>query len=603
MNSGGEIRRKGGSDQASVLTHRAEQQVPANVRNAAGEVLKHTEGAGKVSEIQTHRAYNDGQVDMPNVVTHLANSLTRGQLPKVKTHKDAQQAPINDKNPFKRFLPDPPVDLELDKTFLGLPIVDVRELHTNALIEKKRPEKFYQFLAWCFGKPGGFSQEELTAISLTRMALLYEHKDMIINMCRNPKFSQNEVAEYIATKTGILLDVGPNPKDTIRLIEDGLRVGLKLLEEIPHDADKATTAAEVKKIIYDTNVFRIGDVKFHDQVKQLREQAFSNKYGGELEQDIVLAEVISEGRSVSVYKPKSNLKNRDFLNAALVAYKKNQPEDMSASAFHKQLSIWVKECGKEKAITEKEIFDFVHESIMDCVLGAYIPSFDDRKDSDEDVLVEALGVYLLNASSDDNAYGTANAFRSFILKEHPYIPDYKLEKFLQEMIRRELLTPYVPRHDDTTGIQRILNEELMAYKLNKPSNAPANYDDKAAVEVYFKRRLGVEQAAAHEEDLKQFLLQYALNQAKPYVPKYDKKTYIQKILNEELAAYKRNKPADAGSEYDSKAALQTYLKDERKILSVKGMKKGSNFPVTITEEDLKEFLKSYDDKGKAPLVQ
>lgn len=547
------------------------------------------------------------------------------------THKDIKKQQAN---PFDRL---PRIDLELNKWChikinlyvitidfdLAFPLVEVKSVITRALHNPNYWifHPLLNVLARYYEIPGGYPPEQYAAISLERIRRLYENKDKIIAMCKYPEFSQVKVMQYISDMTGMFFDVHEDPKETIRLIEDLLRVTQKvLLEDIPDKVDDKTLDEEANKAkdreavgtflkekMIRLNCFPIEDVMSYDQFKRLREGIFKEyEIKSPVQPKLVEGE---QGQPIPVYpENKDNLFDKKNFDRELLAYKKNAPSEgsardkvnyakyMSANSFKNHLL----EKYKDSADIEIKIDKYLNQAINDCLLGCYLPDCDDTKDSDEKILAEEFEACRLNRLQDDKGhYMTANSFRADLVRQHPTLHAYNLDRFLQERIREGAISAYVLDYkiDGTEPIQTILDEEVIVYKVNKRQANIAIDEEMVALEKYLKdeRKIfdikGMKDGQAvnvTEADLTLFLVGYK----KARFPKYDETTtYISRILDEELAAYRLNKGLDAPVDRNRDAA-EKYLKDERNILKVKGKKKDVFEAVEITEKDLGEFLDS-----------
>lgn len=601
-----------------ALTHvEYEQSQPAKISKALTHIEYEQSQPAKHKELGTHLDLTTSQQELG---THL--NLTTPQELEVNeplTHKVIEKQP---ESVFDRF---PRMDLksELEKWFhikweirgstiidfdLGIPLLAVKSVITNALPKFPKFSRVLNFLANWYGIPGGYTQEQYAAISLERLIRLSEHKDEIIKMCNDPEFSQNKVMQYISDNTGMMFDVHEDPKETIRLVEDLLSVTEKVLSEgIPAKMDDETQDKEnVKEFFQDKMVkyFSTEDLKAYDQFKRLREAVFM-PYADKHPVESTLVQ--GEMRVVPVVKQEvigNAVFNEARFDQELVAYKKNAPSSesardevnyakyMSANSFKEHL---LKTYGNNEA----EIDKCLNKAVDDCLLGCYLPNCDDYKDSDEKILEEEFIACRLNNLPDSKGFNTsANSFR-YSLLDKPTLNPYNIDKFLQEKIQDGLISPYVPSYktDGTADLQTILDEEVLAYKLNKQKAAIS--EEKAALETYlkedrniigFKGTRGGNPDNINQADLTSFLDEYVKAHSKPYVPVYHQKTtYISRILGEELAAYKLNVELE-GKPFDRKGA-ESYLKDERKIFTVKGINEDLEV-VKISEADLTQFLNS-----------
>lgn len=580
--------------------------------------LEESQGPTK-QELETHLNLKIPQQELG---THL-NLTTPQKLEDNEplTHKVIEKQP---ESVFDRF---PRMKLELEKWFhikweirgwtiidfdLAIPLVAVKSVITNALHNSKYAMFFpvLNFLAtnW-YGIPGGYPDAQYAAISLERIILLKEHKDTIIKMCNHPGFSQNEVMQYISENTGMMFDVHENPKETIRLVEDLLRVTEKVLSEgMPAKIDDETRDKEAVQAFFEEKMvkyFPTEDLKAYDQFKRLREAVFM-PYADKHPVESTLVQ--GEMRVVPVVKQEvigNAVFNEARFDQELVAYKKNAPSSesardevnyakyMSANSFKEHL---LKTYGNNEA----EIDKCLNKAVDDCLLGCYLPNCDDYKDSDEKILEEEFIACRLNNLPDSKGFNTsANSFR-YSLLDKPTLNPYNIDKFLQEKIQDGLISPYVPSYktDGTADLQTILNEEALAYKLNRQKAAIS--EEKTALEKYLKEDrniIGVQGTkggtpdSINQADLTLFLFEYTNAHSKPYVPLYDQKTtYISRILAEELAAYKLNVELE-GKPFERQGA-ENYLKGERKILNVKGIEEIDLEAVKISEADLTQFLDS-----------
>lgn len=468
------------------LTHKG--TIPSEVLDAA-QLLAPTKPT-------THLAYSDGRVNQTTVVNHLADIIGSGEIPKPvqehpkpvedpKTHKSAQ---ISKTNPLHRL---PKIDLELDKTFLGLPIVEVRLLLTKALRENHAPQILYKFLALCFGVPNGFSKEEYTAIALTQLALLYENKDDIIAKCRDPEFSQNEVADFISRKTGLLLDVHSDPNETIRLIENGLNAASALLNKIPKDSNLNQDEQNIKDAF--ANTFPYQNIKFYDHFQQIRKIAFDDY---EQKHPVEPAHPQGEQRVVTVYKPKSelHLDIKENLARQLVAYLKNAPQPtpenyMSANQFRSYLI--AEGYIVSNAVRDENSDPFIQDAIDEGLLDRWVPNCDDTRDNTEKILDEEVKAYYFNVLriKTPETNGT-KAFRAYVLKEHPNFASAETDKVFQEKIQGRIIPPYEPQYTEKTSIKKILEDEALAYKLNLSKNRDPQAE-RDALEKHLKEQRNI----------------------------------------------------------------------------------------------------------------
>lgn len=510
------------TNQRQPVTHEGDE-IPDDVRKIAQKIA--SEGSkGK----EAHESLSNGSINEIAVLNHLAQEIAKGRKPEIieepKTHKE-----ISKGNPFSRL---PRTDLGIDRMFLGilpigiflgLPVVDCRIIITKALSEYKDPlrQGFYQFLALLFWIPGGLSQEETMEIGFTQFALLHDYKDDIIKMCKDPKFDQNQVAQYIAIKTGILLDVHPDPNETIRLIENGLNVALARLNSIPEDPDPVKDKQAILAAF--ANSFPQQNIKFHEHVEQIRKQSF-DEYAVKHPVESKHPQVI-EQKAVSFYEPKSepSLDIREKLARELVAYTKNAPQSapsnyMSANEFRKHLIS--KGYILPDVILEKNCDPFIQEAIDMGLLDRYIPNCDDTKD-DAQKIVEAEDVaYYFNVLRQDKPESKPlREFRNYLLKEHPHFSSDKIDGVLQQKIRNTNFYPkYLPKYTEKSSIQTILQEEVSAYKLNISDNLEPQAE-RAALEKHLREKIGIlningasdsggESKSISEEDLSKFLDDY-----------------------------------------------------------------------------------------------
>jgi len=547
------------------------------------------------------------------VFHHLENSFVHAQSQAPKTHRDGQpQAQITQDNTFRRF---PTIDLDLENTFLGLPVVIVKSLITKALEEKLSPQYLYQFLALYFGK---FTPEEYTAVCLAQISLLSQYQDDIIDMCQNPNFPAriDEVALFIATKTGLFIVVDPDPKKTIRLIENALKVGQKILNDVPKDSNPLTDENNIKTKF--ASVFSLKNVMFSDHFKRMREMVF-DEY--EMSHNVVIVNKQGEsGQMVVIAEPSDKIgwrnetpaARKEFLAQLLVAYKNNAPADagddyMSASAFGKYIRDNYSEEMRNE-ILQDEVTHFIRSAIDECLLEPFIPMCDDTKDNDEKIIQAEFLAYQFNVVRDDKKESkTAGVFRDYLLKNHPNLQAYKIDRWIQRAIDEDLLLPYEPKYEANANNNQILREEVMAYKLNQSPNVVLSQNEIDAMKAHFKRQIADinrQQTAPGpmtDEDVDAFFASYARSQSQPYKPKHTNLTSMQKILQEEYDAYVFNKPVDAPANYGTRDVFKNYLKEARNIFEVKGMRADGRYPENINEEDIDNFVINSQYTARTPL--
>lgn len=589
------IGRSSGSDavSGSRSPHRPPAAVPDDVRHAAASLVSTSTGGQRTG--------------YPKVLTHLFDEgivypLSQGKVP--VTHRDGQpQAQINQRNPFHRFLQ---VDLKLEETFLDLPKVIVKFSITKAIIENQSPQRMYQFLAWCFGT---FSQDEYTAICMTQMALLYENKDTIIRELQHPNASAriDNITLFIAKETGLLINVDPDPMKTIQLIENALRVGQKILDEVPKNDNPDIEKANIKTKFENSGIFKLGDIIFSDHFHKMQTVVFN---GYAQNHPVVNENRDGEIRTIQVSQPRirnglthaDSSVRKEFLAQELVAYKSsmpaNAPDDyMSASAFAKYILNKHDDIIMGDEGIRNEVFMFIQEAIDGCLLGLFISDCDDTKDSDEKIIEAEFEAYKFNVyRNDKEATKTTKAFRDNLLKKHTNLQTYKVDRWIQQAIKYGRLPRYEPKYEANETSNRILNEEVMAYKLNHSTNPVLIPDEINAVKKSLKDKIQPPNGQpgalgpVTEQAIDDFLQDYEISQAEPYFPNHNKRTAMQKILDEEYDAYILNKPTvNAPQNYNTKSAFQEYLLEERDIFKIKGMRTGASYPENITQQDLDGF--------------
>lgn len=264
-------------------------------------------------------------------------------------------------------------------------------------------------------------------------------------------------------------------------------------------------------------------------------------------------------------------------------------------------------------ITEKELDDFISESIAEGKLEEYEPEYDSKM-SPQKILGEEFRAAQFNMPEKERR--SASKVMSYLEARISHgvkatraggmvdnIGEKDLYDFIEKLIEQDELAPFSPTYNSRMSPGEILEEELKGAWFNMPKSD--RFSTEAVMQYLVKKRNIYDVKAKRtgeneakkitEEEVNNFIhksiREHRLN---PYKPHYESGKSIEEILAEECANARLYIPAE---EKRSARALIVYLKVFRDLSDVMATVPGKNAR-NITEMDIYAYINKLIKDGQ-----